>query len=707
MFQTIFPIKHHPGSQRLRWRNFFISAGLIIGVIFGTQLQAAPTFATNCDDVKFIFARGSGEELGDVNSQAWMTSITSLIRNTSLVYSFYELGSRSYGGYQYPAVSVSGSVSGIANLLGAAVSAGEAFEFGRSVDQGRGELKAYIDFVSASCPQTKFVLGGYSQGAMVVSSMLSQLDSNKIIYATTFGDPKLYLPEGQPQSGRWRPQPDACRGVNLSNYRIHVPDCHAYEGVLGSYRPYQPASYVNKLGTWCNKNDIMCSSGISINDHTSYVSEDLYGDAAEHIRAKLTATFSSAVMDTKRNLHNLVFLFDTTGSMSSSIKQYRAEAKKLAAEIYASGGHVALFEFRDLQEEFPTRQLCDFSCSEDEFNQAVDRLEAQGGGDSDESLLSAVLTALNSVTWQTGATKSIVALTDAGYHDPDYDGTTYVAVTQRSLEIDPVNLYVVTTSSNESTYRQLTTDTGGRTFNLSSEISLSSQQIFARPVAKLSLPEYRSNPGENITFDASGSYSLNDEKLVFDWDLDGDNSFELRNASSVISRPYSTPFNDFVQVRVRDTHGSSTMSAKVIVASNVSSQLSCINYLDASMIAEQTAQINFSTDADQVLLSINDAVLGFRPVANGVGNLTVENIDEEAIITLTPYRDGARGISRSATITKDGKITISDNPANYDDTINRAPSVSILTSVESTELTALKAPETGICDRRYAVCAAF
>ena len=85
---------------------------------------------------------------------------------------------------------------------------------------------------SASCPGTKYVVGGYSQGAMVVSKALGSLNADRIIYAATFGDPKIYLPEGKGIL------PAACRGENLSDYRMYVPDCQAYKGLLGAYVPY-------------------------------------------------------------------------------------------------------------------------------------------------------------------------------------------------------------------------------------------------------------------------------------------------------------------------------------------------------------------------------------------------------------------------------------------------------------------------------------
>lgn len=695
LFSSTCRIRTNQKSYRahIRWRNLILGFGLILGLSFSAQLQAAKVSAVNCDDIRFIFARGSGERLNDKSYQAWQSSITALIRDSGLSFSFYELGARSYGGYQYPAVTVSDGFSGIVNLIGAAISAGEAFEFGHSVEQGKGELKAYINSVSASCPSTKFILGGYSQGAMVVSGILNQIDSSKVIYVSTFGDPKLYLPEGKPKgSARAGSQPDACRGINLSNYRIYVPDCHTFEGVLGSYQPYQPTGYLGKLGTWCNKSDIMCSSGISISDHTSYVSENLYGDAAEKIRQKIVATFPESIMNTKRNTHNLVFLFDTTGSMHSSIDRYQDEAKKLATEVYASGGHVALFEFRDLQEDFPTRELCSFSCTEDEFIQAIDQLEPDGGGDESESLLSAVLTVMNATSWQNGATKSIVALTDAGYHDPDYDGTTYVAVTERSLEIDPVNLYVITQSSNMSKYEKLTADTGGRTFNLYGDISLSTNQIFSRPVAKLSLPEYAGAIGETILFDASESYSLSNGTLSFDWDLDGDGEFEYQNAGATITRQYRHEFDKYIQVRVRDSYGSSTMSAKVKVSSPKTYTRSSIPTLEATMTAKGTAKINFSTNGDRVLLSINDAVVGFTEVTSGNGGFTIKEIDEDARIQLTPYLNNERGIARSVNITKDGEISIEE----YHDDENPHNSIADEVIMDSIP----KAPDTGTYDRR-------
>lgn len=52
-------------------------------------------------------------------------------------------------------------------------------------------MAAQAQSILSSCPQTKLVLGGYSQGAMVVHNTLSAqgLDGSKVAAVVAFGDP--------------------------------------------------------------------------------------------------------------------------------------------------------------------------------------------------------------------------------------------------------------------------------------------------------------------------------------------------------------------------------------------------------------------------------------------------------------------------------------------------------------------------------------
>lgn len=710
MLSKIIPIKT---------RNLLVALATVV-MSCGLNLISPPSFAQSdvqpdsCDDVRFIFARGSGEAIDGPSMSAWHDEIISAIGETTanFSYSFYELGSQPQDGHQYPAVAVSDNLSGYINLVGAYFSGGEAFRFGASVEEGINELRAYIRNASRLCPQTKFVLGGYSQGAMVLSASLPAFDASKIIYVSTFGDPKLYLPEGKSTFLGVIPKtPDACRGINLSPYRISVPDCRAYEGVLGSYRPYQPDTYAGKLGTWCNEKDIMCSSGASISDHTAYASSNLYRDAASVIARKLSLAFPNRVDWTealKNAKHNVAFVIDTTLSMSSMIGRYRTEAKRLAAHVKADGGSVALFEYRDLNESFKTRQLCDFSCDASEFNSQIDSLVTKGGGsDIVESALSALLTTMNSLDWQPGATKSIILLTDAGYHIPDYDGTTFADVVQRSLEIDPVNIFVIAPekSSSNPHLQNLANATSGQVFALGrAELSDITEAILNRPVARLTLSSYSGSVGDDFYFDASTSYSVNGDIARYDWDLDGDGVFEFIDSGSTISHTYDQEANHAIQVRVTDSLGSiSTMSAGVTVALALSA-LTVVTDLKATPQPDGVISVDFKSTGAKALLATGDLVRGFVEIKNGAGNFILQDTPEDLTVTLVPYSDtGERGLASSIRISATGN----EPPEAQETPVTIKPSESPEPPASSKFSEVLgaseipKAPNTGLVSRRH------
>lgn len=681
--------EYQPKRSRGRWLHYAIAGILTLGAL-SPSLRANVQALSDCQDVEFIFARGSGERIGDVSHRAWQDAISAALADSSLEYSFYELGSGPQSGYQYPAAAVSGSFGDYVNLVGAFVSGGSAFEFGRSVKQGIGELESYIRNTSALCPSTKFVLGGYSQGAMVLSKALPELTASKIIYVATFGDPKLYLPEGASKAIGLIPKiPDACLGKNLSPYRVDVVDCRAYEGVLGSQRPYQPTNYLGKIGVWCNGNDIMCSSGLSIDDHTSYVSSNYYVDAAREIYAKLKAVFSSKFSvksPTDKQLREVVFVIDETGSMRSSINSYSAEAKRLAAGILNEGGHVALFTYGDLNDR-PARQICDFSCTFEDFSNGLAKLHPTGGGDEQESTLSAALLAMNSLSWTNGATKSMVILSDAGHLSPDRDGTTEAEVIKRSFEIDPVNIYTITPSAQTANYEGITSATGGKAFNISSGADLT-DTILSRPTARLALSEYLGAVGDEFTFDASRSTGSG--TLRFDWDLDGDGVFEIDDASSVVTRAYDLAQDHYIQVKVTDLRGyTSTMSAHLSVQADAFDRRVSITNLKSSPISTTSTEISFDTDATKVLLSVDDAVFGFLDLRSGTNQFTLGELESEATVTLTPYSAAnRRGISASIIVSPK-----STEPTESPD--------SPLEPATNPPLTALKVPNTGNFSRYY------
>ncbi len=619
-------------------------AGAIL--LANLSIYSSTTTATECKDVEFIFARGSGEKLGDENYIAWKSSLETKLKSSSLSYNFYELGTRSYDGAKYPAAAI-----GIENLNTVLTSASAIFSaanvgpFNDSVNQGTTELIGRINSVSSSCSNTKFVLGGYSQGAMSASRSIRKLNPKKIIYLANFGDPNLYLPEG------YGIMPPACRGENLSKYRIYAPNCKAHSGLLGANKPYVPDGYTDRIGLWCTKKDIFCSNYLDftnpIKDHTSYADYGIYNSATETIIQKVFIHYPTKkiVSSASHKKRDIVFLIDTTGSMFSSIDRYRTEALRLASETLKDGGRIALFEYRDLDDPFNPRRLLNFGATYQEFKATIENLTCDGGGDEAESALSAALFAMNNLSWTPGATKSLVLLTDNTYHNPDRDGTALSQVTKRSLEIDPVNFYIVTTDDYKASYTELANLTGGQVFSLRDNLSLSTDAILNRPEINLPLEEYIGQPNETFTF----SITNPSEDYIYDWDLDFDGKFEILNAGPTVSKTYHTP--GYIQVRATDKASlSSTTSAKITIAKSLP------NTPEITSLNISGKIINFTTkNTKATLISADGVILGLTEK----NSFTLADSNLVTTLSLTPISNtGEFGETKHLALIKDTPIPL-------------------------------------------------
>ena len=482
-------IKNKRAKSRKKYTSWWRFGGKIVALMLGifavlgfnSPGVSAASKNVDCHDLMVVFARGSGAEK-DTNDNYldFRNQIENIIKNTGVDRAYYDL--------DYEAKGI--GVDNIWTLVGAFFGAGDAYDFGASVDEGVSKLTE----ITRACPDSKFVLGGYSQGAMVVSQAIHSIDASKVIYAATFGDPKIYLPEGKAWGSlsllngftgtdknllRTGVIPAACKGENLSDYRMYVPDCYAYEGMLGSYRPYEPLGYSGKLGTWCNKYDMFCSSYLSASSHTSYVSDGLYLDAAKVIAGKVAETFNAELNFISK--HDTAILIDSTASMDKLIDSYKAEALNLARETLKNGGRVALFDYRDVSERYQVKERCNFeTCTLEKFETELDEIETDGGGDTPESLLSSSLAVMKKLNWNFGSTKSIVVLTDAGYHSPDGDGVTFDEVIKLSKEIDPVNFYIITPEVWTHEYESLALATDGAVVNSATDLSILTRKIMKR-----------------------------------------------------------------------------------------------------------------------------------------------------------------------------------------------------------------------------------
>ena len=189
--------------------------------------QAAPAAAAPCPDAELIFARGTSEApgIGRVG-QALNSQLVS------------QLGGRNIGVYavNYPVTY---------DFLGAA--------------DGAIDATNHMASMAERCPGTRFILGGYSQGAAVVDMLM--------------GIPPLGAKVGD--VGSAPPLP-----ANLADRVAAAAVFGNPSAKFGIPVSAAMAPFAGKGIDLCNNGDPICSQGRNPFAHTSYENTDLVGQAA-------------------------------------------------------------------------------------------------------------------------------------------------------------------------------------------------------------------------------------------------------------------------------------------------------------------------------------------------------------------------------------------------------------------------------------------
>jgi cutinase len=151
--------------QKLNARAFagFFGAALTTTLASTAVTVAIPRAAAEpCPDVEVIFARGTGEAPGvGGNGQAFVDSLRA------------QAGGKSVSVYavNYPASQ----------------------DYANSIAAGAGDASAHAQSTAADCPNTRILLGGYSQGAAVVDSMTETMPpevADHVAAVAVLGNPK-------------------------------------------------------------------------------------------------------------------------------------------------------------------------------------------------------------------------------------------------------------------------------------------------------------------------------------------------------------------------------------------------------------------------------------------------------------------------------------------------------------------------------------
>ncbi len=201
-----------------------IGAVLVASAALATPLGTPVANAVACNDVQVVFARGTKEApgIGRVG-EAFVNDLRNL------------MGGRSLGVYavNYPA----------------------SYDFLAAAD-GANDASAYIQNVASSCPNTKLVLGGYSQGAAIIDVLaavpfpvigfnnpLPATVADRIAALAVFGNPSTRI------------------GIPLTSSPV----------------------YGSRSIDLCNPGDPICSPGDDVPAHRSYGPDGTAGQAAAFV----------------------------------------------------------------------------------------------------------------------------------------------------------------------------------------------------------------------------------------------------------------------------------------------------------------------------------------------------------------------------------------------------------------------------------------
>ncbi len=176
-----------------------------------------------------------------------------------------------------------------------------------------------------------------------------------------------------------------------------------------------------------------------------------------------------------RNRADVVFVIDSTGSMSDEINNVKENVKAFSEELIHSSidCRIAIIEYRDI------------TCGEDTILHTIDGghwltdtdsveailsdIHADGGGDTPESVVDALgLAASGEMLWRSNANRFAFLLTDADYKtENNFDYSSMDALIE-DLKEKKIMTSVITSSDYNSLYRPLFDGTGGIYANINS-----------------------------------------------------------------------------------------------------------------------------------------------------------------------------------------------------------------------------------------------
>jgi lysophospholipase L1-like esterase len=275
---------------------------------------------------------------------------------------------------------------------------------------------------------------------------------------------------------------------------------------------------------------------------------------------------------------DIAFVIDTTGSMWGSIEAVKADVRDIVSRVQAgsASSRFALVTYKDHPVEggdptdYPARLETGFTSDIGTLGAALDPLFADGGGDWPESVYSGTMAAIN-LDWRPGVRKVAIVLGDAPPKDPEpVTGYTASTVGAAAYAVDPVEIYGIDTGGLSSAeFVALVTASGGSVLSPSSTadvpgaITTAITTALAKPFAWIQGP-YVAKVGSTLTLDAAASHAVTGTLTSYEWDLDGDGTYDETTSKPFLTHTFNSLFDGIVGVRVTDTSGQRAVGSTTV-----------------------------------------------------------------------------------------------------------------------------------------------
>jgi hypothetical protein len=417
-------------------RRIFACLAVIVVVV--VALYPVKALAAECADYLVVGARGSNEvaESPTVGMGPSVFRFASTMRD-QIVASGATVDLEAV---HYPAVAPWGN--GQSKIPNGSPKDTEGTAYPGSVDQGVAGLLSVMRVAAAACPDTRLILGGYSQGADVIGYAIEALEQphpggerlDQIAGVALFGDPRFNPKDSGASDGDYDPSRSGLFGPRdawSKHLRVPVISVCREGDFFCQMRVFQQkptgtrgetaeAAVVDPLPimTWAAAhwgwNPLFWFDGANndklFSEHNNYLANNQPAKAASDLASRMGISTQQATP--KREPIDVAIIVDSTSAASAYVSELQSRASEFVHLVTdnAPGVRVAVIDFKSAATGAPDPYRVHVSGFSSDPQVSIDALDAIEPGGGPYGAIYSAVDAMNNLSWRKGAKKVSLAL---------------------------------------------------------------------------------------------------------------------------------------------------------------------------------------------------------------------------------------------------------------------------------------------------------